>query len=257
MKKPPFQAANEPSNDSSDEVMLNKFLSNSGVASRRKSAELIKNGDVTVNGTVIREPFFRVTNDDKVLYKGKIVNPKKNLVYILLNKPRNCITTTDDPQGRKTVLDIVKKASPERIFPVGRLDRDTTGLLLITNDGDLAVKLTHPRYKVTKTYHVTLDKPLAEEDLQRIKEGLTLEDGFAPVDGLEYAKNGEKNEVGIEIHIGKNRIVRRIFKHLGYHVAKLDRVYYAGMTKKDVPRGKFRFLSEKEIIVLKHFAARK
>ncbi len=243
--------------DKSEGTMLNKYLSNSGITSRRKAADLVKKGKVKVNGKVVLEPFYRIKEGDEVIFDGKTISLKKEMVYILLNKPRNTITTTDDPQGRKTVIDIVQKASKERLFPVGRLDRDTTGLLLITNDGELAVKLTHPRYKVTKTYHVTLNKPVTEADMQLIRDGLTLEDGFTPVDGVEYAKNGERKEVGIEIHIGRNRIVRRIFKHLGYRVIKLDRVYYAGLTKKDVPRGKFRFLKESEIRMLRHFAAKK
>lgn len=231
---------------------LNKYLANAGIASRRKADELIKEGHVTVNDKVILEMGYRVQPDDKVKFKGKIVHPNVRKVYILMNKPRNTITTTDDPQGRRTVMGIVDNACPERVYPVGRLDRHTTGLLLLTNDGDLAKKLSHPSHKVKKIYHVTLDKEVSLKHLEDIEAGLELEDGTALVDGVSYVKD-KKNEIGIEIHIGKNRIVRRIFAHLGYEVLRLDRVYYGGLTKKDLPRGNYRFLTEQEVILLKHF----
>jgi len=233
-------------------IRLNKYIANSGISSRRKADELIKAGNVTVNGEVVLEMGYRVEKTDEVQFKGKVVKPETNKVYLLLNKPKNTITTANDPRGRKTVMDIVGSACKERIFPVGRLDRNTTGLLLFTNDGDLAKKLSHPKHKVNKVYNATLDKKVSPEHLQMIAEGLELEDGKAGVDSVYYIE-GNKSEVGIEIHIGKNRIVRRIFEHLGYEVVKLDRVYYGGLTKKNLPKRRFRFLSEREVIMLKHF----
>ena len=231
---------------------LNKYLANAGIASRRKADELIKQGFVMVNDKVVLEMGYRVQPNDEVKFKDKIVNRHVRKVYMLMNKPRNTITTTDDPQGRTTVMNIVENACEERVYPVGRLDRNTTGLLLLTNDGDLAKKLSHPSHKVKKIYHVTLDKDVSLKHLEEIEGGLNLEDGFAEVDGVSYV-GGKKNEIGIEIHIGKNRIVRRIFAHLGYEVFRLDRVYYAGLTKKDIPRGNYRFLKEQEVVLLKHF----
>jgi len=232
---------------------LNKYMAHCGVASRRACAEFIKDGKVQVNGKVVLEPGYRVKKDDVVKYDGKKLRTETQMVYILMNKPKNTITTVSDERGRKTVMDVIGNKVKERIFPVGRLDRETTGLLLFTNDGDLARKLSHPSYNVKKIYHVILDKPVVKKDLQKIREGLNLEDGLAVVDGVDYVRNKGKNEVGIEIHIGKNRIVRRIFEHLGYEVTKLDRMYYGGLTKKDLPRGRYKFLDEKEIIMLKHF----
>lgn len=234
-------------------MRLNKYIAHSGVCSRRKAADLVKEGKIKVNGKVEDNPAYVVQDGDQVVYKGKTLQPEKNKVYLLLNKPKNTITTLSDEKGRRTVMDIIGKKVEERIFPVGRLDRMTTGLLLLTNDGDLAKKLSHPSHKVKKYYHVITDKPVSEKDIEAIRKGLTLEDGFAPVDAVGYIKNKDQTEVGIEIHIGKNRIVRRIFEHLGYQVIKLDRTYYGGLTKKDLPRGRFRHLTEKEVIMLKHF----
>ncbi len=234
-------------------MRLNKYIAHSGVCSRRKAAELVKEGKIIVNGKVEDNPAYVVQEGDQVIYKGKILQPEKNKVYLLLNKPKNTITTLNDERGRKTVMDIIGNKVEERIFPVGRLDRMTTGLLLLTNDGDLAKKLSHPSHKVKKYYHVITDKPVLEKDIEAIRKGLTLEDGLASVDAAGYIKNKDQTEVGLEIHIGKNRIVRRIFEHLGYQVIKLDRTYYGGLTKKDLPRGRFRHLTEKEVIMLKHF----
>lgn len=231
---------------------LNKYIANAGIVSRRKADELIRDGFVMVNDEVVVAMGYRVQPDDVIKYRGEIVTPETRKVYILINKPKNTITTAIDPQGRRTVLDLVKDACEERVYPVGRLDRYTTGLLLITNDGDIAKKLSHPSYNVKKIYHVTLDKDVSPAHLEEISSGLELEDGFAEVDSVSYANN-KKNEIGVEIHIGKNRIVRRIFAHLGYEVLRLDRVYYAGLTKKDIPRGMYRFLTEQEVLLLKHF----
>lgn len=236
---------------------LNKFIAHCGICSRRKAAELVKNGSITVNGEVEINPAVEVTEKDEIVYKGQSIKPVQKMVYLLLNKPKNVLTTMDDERGRKTVWDIVKTKVNERIFPVGRLDRNTTGLLLLTNDGDLANKLAHPSHKVKKIYTATLDKPLRAEHLDAIRDGLALEDGHAPVDAASYVQGEEKNVVGVELHIGRNRIVRRIFEHLGYEVLKLDRVYFGGLTKKDLPRGWSRFLNKKEIIMLKHFSVKK
>ena len=232
---------------------LNKFLANAGIASRRACDVLIKDGNVTVNDQVILEMGYRVQKNDIVKFKGKVVERNVRKVYILMNKPKNTITTTHDPQGRKTVMTILKNACDERIYPVGRLDRQTTGLLLFTNDGDLAKKLSHPSHKMKKIYHVVLDKKVSVQDIEKIGNGLDLEDGHAMVDKVSYIQDKPKNEIGIEIHIGRNRIVRRIFEHLGYEVVKLDRVYYAGLTKKDIPRGMYRFLKPEEVRMLKYF----
>ncbi|MCB0696239.1 MAG: rRNA pseudouridine synthase [Chitinophagaceae bacterium] len=235
-----------------EEVMpLNKFVAHCGICSRREAVELVKQGLIKVNGEVKTEPGYKVQPTDKIEYNGKPITSKKNLVYILLNKPKNYITTTDDPQERRTVMDLVADAGDERVYPIGRLDRNTTGLLLLTNDGELAQKLSHPKYNIKKVYQVTLDKNLGKPDFEKILAGLTLEDGEVKVDALAYLE--KKNEIGIEIHSGRNRIVRRIFESLGYAVEKLDRVMYAGLTKKNIPRAKWRFLNEKEIINLKHF----
>lgn len=232
---------------------LNKYIAHSGVCSRRKAAELVKNGEITVNDQINKDPSYLVQEDDRVSYKGKKLRLERKKIYILMNKPKNVVTTTSDERARKTVMDILENKVKERIYPVGRLDRNTTGLLLITNDGDLATKLSHPKHGVRKRYHVILDKPVTEDHLKLIKKGLTLDDGKAVVDDIDWIIGSDNSEIGIEIHIGKNRIVRRIFEHLGYHVEKLDRVYYGGLTKKDLPRGWFRHLKPKEIIMLKHF----
>lgn len=234
-----------------DLMPLNKFLAHSGHGSRRDAAALIKEGKVEVNGEVMTNPGYRVQPKDVVSVGGKKARPQKELVYVLLNKPKDYLTTTEDERGRRTVMELVRQAADSRLFPIGRLDRNTTGVLLLTNDGDLAQKLSHPRYEVRKVYHATLDKDLTKRDFDKIAEGLTLEDGPVKVDEIAYLE--AKNEVGLQIHIGRNRIVRRIFESLGYEVIKLDRVVYAGLTKKNVPRGKWRYLNEKEIILLKHF----
>ena len=232
---------------------LNKYVSNSGVCSRRAADELIVKGEVSVNDAVVLEPGYRVQQGDKVEYKGKVIRPIEQRIYILLNKPRDVITTLSDERGRKSIQDIIKGKVSTHVFPVGRLDRDTTGLLLITNDGDLTKRLSHPSYEVKKIYHATLNKPLEESDLEKIRTGLQLEDGFIKVDGISYVKNAMPNEVGLTLHSGRNRIIRRIFEFVGYEVEKLDRVYYAGLTKKDLPRGMMRFLTKEEVIRLKHF----
>jgi 23S rRNA pseudouridine2605 synthase len=236
-----------------NEMPLNKFLAHAGISSRREAVGIIKTGKVSVNGTIITEPATKVSEADVVVLNEKKLNPTKNRVYILLNKPKDYITTVSDPEGRKTVIDLVKHATPERVYPVGRLDRNTSGVLLITNDGDLAQHLSHPKNNVKKIYHVTLDKPLTKAHFDEVINGVTLEDGVANVDALAHPDIKFKNEVGIEIHSGKNRIVRRIFESLGYDIKGLDRVFYAGLTKKNVDRGKWRFLSEKEIRNLKFF----
>ena len=238
--------------NSPDTVMpLNKYIAHSGVCGRREAAELVKTGKVTVNGDKIFEPGYKVSGRDKVVVKDKQVFLQKNSVYILLNKPKDFLTSANDPQGRKTVMDIVKSATQERVYPVGRLDRNTTGVLLLTNDGELAQKLTHPSYEVKKIYEVTLDKAVTKKDMESIVSGITLEDGLIVADSVAYADAKDKTVVGIEIHSGRNRIVRRIFEHLGYDVKNLDRVMFANLTKKNVERGKFRFLNEKEVRLLK------
>jgi 23S rRNA pseudouridine2605 synthase len=228
--------------NSTELMPLNKFIAHAGVCGRREAAELVKEGKVTVNGDKIFEPGYKVTSNDKITVKGKQVFLQRNAVYILLNKPKDFITTSNDPQGRKTVLDLIKHATPERVYPVGRLDRNTTGVLLLTNDGELAQKLTHPSFEVKKIYEVTLDNPVT---------GITLEDGFVKADEVGYADPKDKTVIGIEIHSGRNRIVRRIFEHLGYDVKALDRVMFANLTKKNVDRSKWRFLNDKEVRLLK------
>ncbi len=234
-------------------IRLNRYIANAGICSRRKADELIEAGVVTVNGEVITELGSKVDPaKDEVRYNGERLRREK-MVYVLLNKPKDYITTTDDPQERRTVMQLVAKATRERIYPVGRLDRNTTGLLLLTNDGSLAERLSHPRNNVTKIYNVELDKNLTQGDLNKIGFGLELEDGFVKPDAISYVQGASKREIGVQIHSGKNRIVRRIFEHLGYDVIRLDRVVYANLTKKDLPRGRWRYLEEKEIIQLKHF----
>jgi 23S rRNA pseudouridine2605 synthase len=234
---------------------LNKFLAHCGVCSRRDAVTIIKEGKVKVNDTVIIEPAFKVSERDEVKFNGKKLFVSKNLVYILLNKPKDYITTTDDPQGRRTVLQLTKMATTERIYPVGRLDRNTSGVLLLTNDGELTQKLSHPSYNITKVYEARLDKNLTKADFDKILNGVKLEDGEIKADSLAYADAKDKSIIGIEIHSGRNRIVRRIFEHLGYDVKGLDRVMYATLTKKNVERGKWRFLSEKEVRLLKYLNA--
>ncbi|MCE3281686.1 MAG: pseudouridine synthase [Chitinophagaceae bacterium] len=233
------------------EMPLNKFIAHAGICGRREAAELVKQGKVTVNGDIIFEPGHKVMGNEDIKVSGKKVFSQKNLVYILLNKPKDYLTTLKDPEGRKTVMDLVKAASRERIYPVGRLDRNTTGVLLLTNDGELAQKLTHPSFEVKKIYEVTLDRPVAKKDVDTILNGITLEDGFVKPDAISYADAKSKAIVGIEIHSGKNRIVRRIFEHMGYDVKNLDRVMFGNLTKKNVDRGKWRHLNEKEVRLLK------
>ncbi len=230
-------------------VRLNKYLSNAGVCSRREADKHIAEGHVKVNGKVVKTLGEKIPPDAKVEFKGQVIRGEKN-VYLLLNKPKDVVTTMDDPEGRHTVFDIVKHAVTERVYPVGRLDRNSTGLLLLTNDGDLTQRLLHPKYNKKKIYHVGLDKPVDQEHMEIISKGIELEDGFIKADALAYVDE-KKTEVGIEIHSGKNRIVRRIFEHLGYKVKKLDRVYFAGLTKKNLPRGKYRVLKPNEINMLK------
>lgn len=234
-------------------MALNKFIAHCGVCSRRDAAEIVKLGKVKVNGAVVTEPGHKVSGKDDIKINGKKIVLAKNLVYILLNKPKDFITTTDDPQGRKTVLDLIRRATNERVYPVGRLDRNTSGILLLTNDGDLSQKLSHPSNEIKKIYAVTLNKPLDKKDFDQILKGVVLEDGPASVDKLAYADTKDKTQLGVEIHSGRNRIVRRIFEHLGYDVKNLDRVMFAGLTKKNVERGKWRFLNEKEVRELKYF----
>lgn len=230
-------------------IRLNKYIANAGICSRREADVLIESGVVKVNGQIVTTLGYKVKPTDVVEVEGqKIKNERK--VYILLNKPKDYITTTKDPQNRKTVMELIKNACKERVFPVGRLDRNTTGLLLFTNDGELADKLMHPKSRVPKLYHVTLNKNFSGTDFEKLANGIELEDGFIKPDALSYVQNS-KRELGIEIHSGRNRIIRRIFEHLGYDVVKLDRVMYAGLTKKNLPRGKWRFLTEKEVNFLK------
>lgn len=236
---------------------LNKFLAHCGVSSRRDAVALITEGKVKVNNKPCLEPGYKVLPTDEVIFNGKKLFVTKNLVYILLNKPKDYLTTTDDPQGRKTVLQLVQPATNERVYPIGRLDRNTSGVLLLTNDGDLTQKLSHPSYEVKKIYEARLDKPLTKAHFDKILAGLVLEDGPVQVDSLAYADAKDKSIIGIEIHSGRNRIVRRIFEHLKYDVKGLDRVMYAGLTKKNVDRGKWRFLSEKEIRLLKYLNSSK
>lgn len=235
--------------DPNQPLRLNKFLANAGVCSRREADDFIQAGVVTVNGQIVTELGTKVLRSDEVRFHGEPVNMEKK-VYVLLNKPKDFVTTSDDPQNRKTVMQLVKDACPERIYPVGRLDRNTTGVLLFTNDGELASKLTHPQYLKKKIYHVFTDKNVTAADLRQIAEGIQLEDGEIHADAIDYASETDKKQVGIEIHSGRNRIVRRIFEHLGYRVLKLDRVYFAGLTKKNLRRGDWRFLTEKEVAML-------
>jgi 23S rRNA pseudouridine2605 synthase len=246
-KNPGLQTAAAP------QMPLNKYIAHSGVCSRRDAAELIKSGKVKLNGEVVTEPGRKVTEKDVVIVGNKKVYPVADLVYILLNKPKDYLTTTDDPQQRKTVLDLIVGATKDRVYPVGRLDRNTSGVLLLTNDGELAQKLTHPSNEIKKVYAVTLDKPLEKKHFDEILKGVALEDGMAHVDMLAYTDAQDKTQIGVEIHSGRNRIVRRIFEKFGYDVKGLDRVMFAGLTKKNVNRGRWRYLNEKEVRDLKYF----
>jgi 23S rRNA pseudouridine2605 synthase len=240
---------NNPAPDASS-IRLNKYIAQSGICSRREADNYILKGKVEVNGATTTQLGTIVSITDEVLLNGKKIIPEKN-VYVLINKPKGFVTTLSDPHARDTVIDLVKKACKERIYPVGRLDKNTTGLLLLTNDGDLTKKLTHPKYEKLKIYHAFLDKNLEYEDLNTISKGLNLEDGFIKPDEINYTTEDNKKNIGIELHSGRNRIVRRMFEHLGYKVIKLDRVYFAGLTKKNLPRGKWRYLTGKEIAMLK------
>ena len=225
-------------------------MANAGICSRREADEFIQAGVISVNGEIVTELGTKVMHSDKILFHNQQVRSERK-VYLLLNKPKDCVTTSEDTHDRLTVLDLVKNACSERIYPVGRLDRNTTGVILLTNDGDLASKLTHPKYDKKKIYHVALDKPLEVSDFESILGGVMLDDGKIAADSLEFVKDGDLKQVGIEIHSGQNRVVRRIFEKLGYKVIRLDRVYFAGLTKKSLPRGKYRFLNEREINMLK------
>ncbi|MDR2120287.1 MAG: rRNA pseudouridine synthase [Tannerella sp.] len=236
--------------DPNEPIRLNKFLANAGVCSRREADEFIQAGVVKVNDKVVSELGTKISRMDTVLFHDRPVR-LEGKIYILLNKPKNFITTTDDPNERRTVMDLVKHACRERIYPVGRLDRNTTGVMLLTNDGDIASKLTHPSFKKKKIYHVWLDKEVAIADMERLANGIELEDGEIHADALSYASEEDKSQVGIEIHSGRNRLIRRMFEHLGYKVVKLDRVYFAGLTKKNLSRGKWRYLNEQEVNMLR------
>jgi 23S rRNA pseudouridine2605 synthase len=257
MAQPTVTSSNTKKNTVSSEMPLNKYLAHCGVTSRRDAVSLIIDGKVTVNNKIITQPAFKVNEKDDVIFNSKKLFVTRNLVYILLNKPKDYITTTDDPQNRKTVLQLTKNATDQRIYPVGRLDRNTSGVLLLTNDGQLTQELTHPSFNVKKVYEATLDKPLTKHDFEKILNGLRLEDGEIFVDALAYADPKDKSVIGIELHSGRNRIVRRIFEQLGYEVKHLDRVMYANLTKKNVERGKWRYLSEKEIRLLKYMNKQK
>ena len=231
-------------------MRLNRFISNAGICSRREADKYIASGVVTVNGQVVSELGSKVFAGDEVRFDGRLITPERK-VYLLLNKPKDFVTTTDDPHATQTVMDLIKNACEERVYPVGRLDRNTTGLLLFTNDGDMAKRLSHPSHRVEKVYQVTVDKNVSVNDVQKIADGFELEDGFISADAITFVEGMEKNVVGIEIHSGRNRIVRRIFEHLGYKVRALDRVSYAGLTKKNLPRGRWRLLSPPEVSFLK------
>jgi 23S rRNA pseudouridine2605 synthase len=245
-----FSHENAKTGHESEEIRLNRYLASAGICSRREADEYIKAGLVTVNGQLVTEMGVRIKPGDEVKYNGEALREEKK-VYILLNKPKDYVTTVEDPHAKKTVLDLIKGACKERVYPVGRLDRNTTGVLLLTNDGDLTKKLTHPRYEKLKIYHVHLNKNLKYADLEKIATGVHLDDGMIKADAINYADPVDKSQVGVEIHSGRNHIVRRIFETLGYDVVKLDRVYFAGLTKKNLNRGEWRILSDKEISMLK------
>lgn len=234
-------------------MRLNKYVAHAGIASRRAAADLIKEGMVSVDGKVVTDIGYRVMSGSKVTFKGKAIEPKQDFTYLLLNKPKDYITTVKDERGRKTVLDILGDRIKERVYPVGRLDRNSMGLLLLTNDGDLAKKLSHPSHEIKKIYHVVLDRNVKEADLEKLRAGVELEDGMSTFDKVDYIEGESKQDIGIELHSGRNRIIRRTFEALGYQVKLLDRVYYAGLTKKNLPRGRYRHLTKREVIMLKHF----
>ncbi|MCD4747574.1 MAG: rRNA pseudouridine synthase [Bacteroidales bacterium] len=249
LKRKPETFKNYPKDDGL--IRLNRYLANAGICSRREADKLIESGVIKVNGKIVSELGTKVSSTDKIQYSGETLKREKKY-YLLLNKPKGFITTTDDPYDRKTVMHLIKSACKERIYPVGRLDRNTTGLLLFTNDGQIAKKLTHPRHGIKKIYHIVLNRALSKIDILKIAQGIELEDGYIKVDNIDYVTGkNDKKQIGIEIHSGKNRIVRRIFDSLNYKVIRLDRVAFAGLTKKDIPRGKWRFLDEKEIYFLK------
>jgi len=254
-RKPDYSLHNEksgPRKQIKDELIrLNRYIANAGICSRREADKLIQAGAVKVNGNVVTELGTKVHITDKISYGDQALS-RENLRYVLLNKPKGFITTTDDPENRKTVMNLIAHACKERIYPVGRLDRNTTGLLLFTNDGEIAKRLSHPKYGIKKIYHVGLDKNVTSQDMKTVLTGVELEDGNVKADAIEFVGDGkDKKEIGIELHTGQNRVVRRIFEKLGYKVIKLDRVYYAGLTKKNLPRGEWRFLEEKELNMLK------
>jgi len=234
-------------------MRLNRYIANSGVCSRREADEIISKGLITVNGKKVIGLGTKVTYNDEVRYRGRKLSAEKK-VYILMNKPKGYVTTVEDPHADQTVLDLIGDACPQRVYPVGRLDKNTTGVLLLTNDGDLTGKLTHPKYERKKIYHVFLDKAVQKDDLFRLAQGIQLEDGFVAADAVSYADTEDRSQIGIELHSGQNRVVRRLFESLGYMVKKLDRVYFAGLTKKNLQRGKWRFLTQKEISMLKRGA---
>lgn len=234
----------------SEEIRLNRYIAGSGLCSRREADEYISRGFITVNGKQVTDLGIKVTLNDDIRYKGKKLSAERK-VYILMNKPAGYVTTVEDPHAEHTVIELIRDACPERVYPVGRLDKDTTGILLLTNDGDLTKKLTHPKYERRKIYHVFLDKPVTRSDIRKIAEGTTIEGEAVAVDSVAYADQEDKTQIGIELHSGQNRVVRRLFESLGYRVRKLDRVYFAGLTKKNLPRGKWRFLTQKEVVMLK------
>ncbi|MDQ1332929.1 MAG: Pseudouridine synthase [Bacteroidota bacterium] len=238
------------SSPGTENIRLNRFIANSGVCSRREADELIQSGFISVNGKQVTGLGTKVTYNDDVRYKGKRLSAEKK-VYILMNKPKGYVTTVEDPHAEHTVIDLLGESFSERVYPVGRLDKETTGVLLITNDGDLTGRLTHPKYKRRKIYHVFLDNPVTQNDLFKLTEGIELDGENVAADAVSYADPADKSQIGIELHSGQNRVIRRMFETLGYKVKKLDRVYFAGLTKKNVPRGKWRFLSEKEVSMLK------
>ena len=249
-RKPVKKTTNTPKKEENTGIRLNKFISNSGICSRREADTFIEHGSVTVNGKLVTEMGYKVQPDDAVRFDGTLISIEEKK-YVLLNKPKNYITTMDDDRGRKTVMELIGNATKERIYPVGRLDRNTTGLLLFTNDGELAKKLTHPKHKVRKLYHASLDKKLTLSDLEKLRGDVVIEGRKVFIDAVSYVEGEKKTEVGIEIHSGRNRIVRKIFDHFGYHVVKLDRVIFAGLTKKNLPRGRYRTLTQQEVNNLK------
>jgi 23S rRNA pseudouridine2605 synthase len=246
----PVKSISASGENNSNSIRLNRYLASTGICSRREADELIKAGLVTVNGSIITELGSKVNPADDIKYNGGRLKTER-MVYILLNKPKDYVTSLRDPHAKRTVMELVQNACKERVYPVGRLDRNTTGVLLLTNDGDLTKQLTHPSFNKLKIYHVSLEKALTKSDFVKILEGITLEDGFIQADALSYVDPADKKEIGIEIHSGRNKIVRRVFEHFGYNIKKLDRVYFAGLTKKGLTRGQYRFLTQQEVGVLK------